>query len=271
MFPNSSQLPEGQRTPAPPPCGAALEVTAPVGLEVDELQMASDKFDPSEPSLHSQITSKLGCSQNSTIEALQGFRGGLNDGVWILCDAAQSPKEDMVLKLVKCHSIASTVPTEAENLVKISREHPAVSTDRSIAFPFKIFTCFGSNGEKRHDLIVMRKVPGRRLTDVIAVMWHKKQVQEVMQLFEKLGMLLAKFHATYDNIQHGDFQPSNVVYDKEQDQMLLIDVGGMGMPTFETDIERFNMALRLLSGAYGADFGTDGTRHFEAGYANGRN
>lgn len=240
------------------------------GLDVGELDIGSGAFDPTQQSLRSQLIAKLGMSSHATIEEMQGFRGGLNEGVWFATDASKgSTKEELVLKLVRCHRVAASIPTEAENCLRIFREHSSAVNDPTIAFPIKIFSCLGTGGTKRYDLIVMRRVRGERLAELIARKWYSKQVPQLMQILEKLGICLAEFHARYGNSQHGDFQPSNIFYDEDKDEIALIDVGGMGVPTMESDVEHFAKSMKLLAEAYGVQLSADGMRHFERGYALG--
>mmetsp|Transcript_43724 Transcript_43724/g.79801 ORF Transcript_43724/g.79801 Transcript_43724/m.79801 type:complete len:949 (+) Transcript_43724:85-2931(+) len=252
----------------------AVQVAAPVQggmpsrpaqLEVDDLQMGAAAFDPKTPQLHAQLTAKLRVSKNSSIEELKGFKGGLNQGVWILTDPSSSVP-DHVLKLVRCHRIAPTVKTEAENFQEIAKTHPSIMHDPAVAMPVKIFGCFGADGQKKHDLIVMHKAPGLRFAEIIAQKYYSKQLPQLMLLFERLGACLREYHNHYSNSQHGDFQPSNVFCEEESGRVCLIDCGGMGVPTMETDVEHFQKSMRLLSDAYGHNLLHDGIRHFEAGY-----
>jgi len=240
-------------------------------LEVGELEIGSGKFNPTEASMRSQLISLLGYGENSVIEEMKGFRGGLNEGVWFLCDEPGGGNKDLVLKLVKCTRISSGVLTEAENFVKIFAEEPKIANDPAVAFPVRIFKCLGSGTERQHryDLIVMWKVQGERLAELIAHKWYAKAFDELWSIFEQLGQTLAAFHARYSDSQHGDFQPSNVFYDQESRDFSLIDIGGMGVPTSETDVEHFTKALKLLADAYGSQLLT-GQRSFESGYAAGK-
>mmetsp|Transcript_73049 Transcript_73049/g.191507 ORF Transcript_73049/g.191507 Transcript_73049/m.191507 type:complete len:800 (-) Transcript_73049:100-2499(-) len=239
-------------------------------LEQGELQMGSDAFNPSQAGLRQQLTSKMGLPASSTIEEMQGFRGGLNEGVWYLSEPSQGagvPREELVLKLVRCHRIATNILTEAENFLKLFRDFPGILNDKHVAFPVKIFSCHGLGGTKRHDLIVMRKVRGERLAELIARKWYGNQVPQLMQILEKLGVCLAEYHNRYGAAsQHGDFQPSNIFYDEETDEITFIDVGGMGVPTMETDVEHFSKSMNLLAEAYGFQLAIDGIRVFEQGY-----
>jgi hypothetical protein len=237
-------------------------------LEVGELNIGAGKFNPTEQLMKDQLLSLLGYSKTSTIEALTGFRGGLNEGVWFVKDP---PAKDLVLKLVKCNRVSNRILTEAENFVKLLADYPKIASDDALAFPVRIFKCLGPPPERQHryDLIVMWKVKGDRLAEVIARKWYAKDHELIWKIFERLGETLAEFHHRYSDSQHGDFQPSNVFYDQEASQFSFIDIGGMGVPTRETDTEHFNKALKLLADAYGSQL-TNGQRSFEGGYAAGK-
>jgi len=239
-------------------------------LEVAELQIGADAFNPAHPSVRSQLASKLGISGTPGVEEMQGFRGGLNEGVWFLTDMKPGGNEVIVLKLVRGHRIATAVLTESENFLKLNRDHPGIANDPSVAFPVKIFNCFGPDRQKRYDLIAMKKVRGERLAELIARLWYGNKVPQLMQVFERLGVVLAEFHQRYGNSQHGDFQPSNIFYDEDRGDMSLIDIGGMGVPTMETDVEHFERSMKLLAEAYGAQLARDGIRAFQQGYARSR-
>jgi hypothetical protein len=249
-------------------------------LEVDELDMPSQLFNPQDPSVFSQLSNKLGLGSRAKVEEMQGFKGGLNDGVWYITDPDRAPSgpskpgtgnaacgsEQLVLKLVRCHRIASNVLTETENFLRLQREYPSIVDDPHLAFPCKIFSCM-LNGQKQKDLIVMRKVRGERLAEQIARKWYGNQVPRLFQIFERLGTVLGEFHSRYNSSQHGDLQPSNIFYDEAIDQIAFVDNGGIGVPTTETDIQHFSKSLKLLSDAYGARLATEGLQHFERGHA----
>lgn len=222
-------------------------------------------FDPSRPVIKAQIAAKLGVSQSAVVEAKQGHRGGMNEGVWIMKDHSQS----FVLKLVKGTN-AFGMPTEAEKLVRLCSEHSSIANDASLAFPVKIFKC-GAAG-KRLELIVMRKVPGTLLSDLIATMLgvsrSDNKMSKLMSIFEHLGRFLADFQMRYNNKQHNDFQPSNIFYDPAMGKFTLIDVSDIGPKTTmaELDADRFTAALNMMTNCYGQNFYFEGKRHFEAGY-----
>lgn len=262
-----SAVADPRQAPAPQlRARSAVAICTPSGagrlLEFAELQLGAESFHPQRAAVRSQLLAKLGLPANSAITEMQGFRGGLNEGVWFI----KSGVEDFVLKLVRCNRIAQNVLTEAENLMRISREHPQTMHDPCVAFPFKIFSCLGMGGAKKNDLIVMRKVRGERLAEWIARKWYGKQTPQLLQVFEAIGARLAEFHARYGNAQHGDFQPSNIFYDEDHDEIFFIDVGGMGVPTMETDAEHFKKSLVLLADTYGQQLAVDGCHRFELGY-----
>jgi serine/threonine protein kinase len=218
--------------------------------------------------LKAQIIAKMGMSQNASIRALSGKCGGLNDGMWIAEDVPS--RTALVLKLAPSrprHGGAS----EAENFVRISREHPSIVNDTSIAFPLKVCSCIGPAGDHPHDLIVMRKASGEPLGDVIALKRNAGGMPEVLQILRQLGMFLAQFHKRYGNKQHGDFQPSNIFYDSSSRMFALIDIADLGhRSAVDGDVPHFIESLRILSSVYGQQFYSEGKRHFEEGYMMGR-
>lgn len=250
---------------------SGASVTRSADLEVAELDIGSGQFDPTAPALRNQIVTMLGLSQSSTIEEMTGFRGGLNEGVWFLNDPTVSPassSRELVLKLVKCTRIAPRIPTEAENFVKVYQQSPKIIADPTVAFPVRIFKCHGPAPERQHryDLIVMWKCRGERLAEFMAHKWYSKHTDELWAVLERLGRCLAEFHLRYPDCQHGDFQPSNVFYEEESQDISFIDIGGMGVPTAETDMEHFGKSLKLLAESYGSQLILNGQRSLERGY-----
>jgi len=246
------------------------------GSNIDggEIHIGPASFEPTQPALLQQLVRKLGVSPNSKIEAMQGFSGGLNEGIWFLRDPQNSvslgrpSSGDLVLKLVKCKRIAPSVPTEAENILKVAAQHPSICGDLSVAFPVRVFSCMGPSG-KRYDLIVMERCRGKQLAEIMATKWHSGKVLELLSIFEHVGRCVAAFHQKYGNMQHGDLQPSNIFFDEELCQCTLIDVGGIGIRTAETDAEHFGKSLKLMGSAYGPQISVDGVRHYLSGYARG--
>lgn len=236
------------------------------GLEGGDILCMSSPFDPTSEHIRSQLLVNFQLTEACKIEEMVGFRGGLNEGVWFMKEPAKLP-QDYVLKLVRCKRIASNVLTEAENCLKLLREQKGIASDPALSFPIKVFNCLDAKGERLNDLIVMKKVRGERLTEHIAHRWHGKQFDRVYQIMDKVGYALAEFHGRYGNIQHGDFQPSNIFWDEERSGIFLIDIGGMGVPCMDNDIEHFQKALKLLADSYKSpELYNVGIRHFEQGY-----
>merc|ERR1712046_358082 len=105
----------------------------------------------------------------------------------------------------------------------------------------------------------MRYAAGRRLDGAIGIPWHSGQEAEVMSLLQRAGEALRSFHDSYSQMQHGDFTPSNIVYDKEEDKLTIVDLGGMGSPMVaENDVAHFKRAIDLFSKTYGVRFGQQG-------------
>jgi len=241
---------------------AACQAFAPLDLE-----MGCDHFDPGNSVVRQQLLAKLGLPSRAAISEMQGFKGGMNEGVWFVSGAGSS--EDLVLKLVRCHRIASNILTEAENFEKLAREHPGLLKDASVAFPCKGFHCLDRAGTRRNDLIVMRKVQGERMAEWIAKKCYSNKQPFALQVFERVGGKLAEFHNRYGNAQHGDMQPSNIFYDEERDHICFIDLGGMDVSTMETDVEHFVRSLDLLAEAYGYQFIQECKAKFQQGYRRG--
>lgn len=261
------QAVHGHGRPSVGVAAAAAAAPAGQGLELGQFDFGAEPtFNPSRPAHKAQLLQKLAFPSSATVTAMQGFRGGLNEGVWYV---ACPGRDELVLKLVRCKRLATNILTEAENFAKLSTEYPTAYRDPQLALPLKILSCLGRGGEKKNDLIIMRKVRGERLAEWIAKKWHGSQSPQMMQLFERLGARLAEYHARYGNAQHGDFQPSNIFYDEARDALCFIDMGGMGVPTMETDVEHFVKSLTLLAQSYGNQLAIDGERHFKQGYAQG--
>jgi hypothetical protein len=189
--------------------------------------------------------------------------GGMNEGVWFLDTDGGS----FVLKLVKGQRQHDLIPTEAESVVKLSQKHPGIAGDLTITFPIKIFNCMRPDATKLHDLIVMRKAPGVRLTELTAEMYHSDRLDAIMPIYEKVGKLLREFHARYGNSQHTDFQPSNVLYCEDTGAITIIDIGGMGPDStgMNNDCQHFRSVMDCVAGSYPGLLAPC-LRHFQCGY-----
>jgi len=234
-------------------------------LELEDLAVADGAFDPSHPSLRSQLMAKLHLPGDANIEEMSGFRGGLNEGIWFLNAGAGRA---LVLKLVRGQRQHETVPTEAESFVKLSQDFPGIASDQSISFPLKIFRCVRPDTSKVHDLIVMVRAPGKRLAEITACKFHNKELEQLKAIYERAGKLLSEFHTRYQQFQHGDFQPSNVMCDEETGRITMIDAGGMARVTRtqDTDLTHFRLSMDILARSYGPELVATCLQHFQAGY-----
>lgn len=238
-------------------------LTQPLNSISADLSVGSSVDPVQDPSLKSEILSKLGLSQSAQVERLSGNCGGLNLGVWTIYE--HSRQQTLILKLVS--SQGNFGPSEAEKLRLLGHKYPSLASDNAVAFPVKIFSCVDPSGKRSHDFIVMRKVLGKPVGDVIGMKWNVGQKTDVMKILRELGCFLARFHKRYGNSQHCDFQPSNVFYDTSSGKFAMIDIADLGdQSRSEDDVKHFVQSLCLLSAAYGEEFYTDGKRHFEEGY-----
>jgi hypothetical protein len=232
--------------------------------------MAGDRFDPN--ALLPQILEGLGfAGLPAQVEAMQGFTGGLNDGVWFLTVQSRV----YAMKLVTSSRKFPTLPTEAENLIRMARQYPHIRDDDAVSFPLKIFDCLTSAGKKVKNLIVMRKADGQRFAEYIGSKIAMQRSAEVFAACESLGKALKMFHQKYSGNQHTDFQPSNIFYhepgtgapQKNGRLFTFIDIGGMGAPVLESDSDHFIKSLQILGKAYGQPFVRGATQAFQKGFA----
>jgi hypothetical protein len=219
---------------------------------------------PSVQELLAKLRPKLDVSESARIE--KQCSGGQNKGTWVLRDGVRT----LVLKLVEGQRKHPAVPTEAEVFGTLFREHPQMRSDSSLAFPLKVFHFRDAQAVRRCDLIVMKKAPGLPLAELISTKMSYQQVGQLMQIFEALGRFLAGVHNRY-NLQHGDFQPSNIFYDETSGNFTLIDVGGMYGKLLKTDVEHFSESLSMLAkGLNTPSLSTEGMRRLKTGYATGK-
>jgi len=238
------------------------------GLDVEDLCIPSDApFDPMQPPLKAQLLQKLRLSPGAQVEPMRGGIGSCNAGMWLVKDG----RVCLVLKLVRSSGLLSQT-SEVEKFAKLNREWPGIGQDPSLAFPFKLFRCQQPGGGNSWDLVVMRQVPGQRMSELIMKTLHGRAVQELMRILEQFGGFLADFHARYGGMQHGDLTPANVFYDPIGGRFTLVDVSDLAPrnPVIQADTERFSSSLRLLSTFYGPQLFMEGKAHFEAGYSRRR-
>jgi len=249
------------------PGGPVSSACPQICLQAGELhQQDAGPFDLSQPEVRRQLLSTLGASNANTLERLPGFQGGLNDGVWSLCEpsTAKRPEQEWILKLVKGTS-STGLPTEAQCVSQVSQQHPAVFGDHLLAFPRMTLSCICA-GSKTHDLIVMPKAPGQRLCEVVAVKCYSGRRDELQRIIRSVGTAVAMLHKRYPQVQHGDMQPANVFWDESSSRVTFIDIGGMALRCFSSDVEHFEKSLRMLSKSYGHEFGVETIRAFHKGY-----
>lgn len=246
-----------------PPCKPQVS-SALRGKFVEELLFSGSPFDPTVPAVRSTIFEKLNAAKNATIVQMRQ-EGGLNEGLWTLAGASGS----LLLKLVPHQRRHPMMPSEAEQFVRLAREHPSMIDDPALAFPLKIFACREHGREKASfDLVVMRKAPGRAFADVIGRRWCCHQKQELMRELYAMGSFLADVHARH-GMQHGDLTASNVFYDEATGAFTMVDVSDFGPQLWdpmESDAERFCRGVQMLSKCYGDELYLAGRPQFEAGY-----
>jgi Cys-rich protein (TIGR01571 family) len=249
------------QTPGTPPTPG---LTPSSGFSIEQLHVGMGGGDPTQEPARSQFLAKLGLPQQARVEKLSGNFGGQNEGIWVVQDP--STRSSLILKRVWSRNpYGLQMPSEATQFASLFREHPSIAHDPTIAFPIKVFKCIGQTGDNSHDLVVMRKVNGQHLGEVFAFMRSRGQMRDIMQILRQLGSFLARFHSSYSNKQHGDFQPSNIFYDASSGAFSLIDIANMGQAR-ESDVLHFCESLRLLSNTFGPQFLSDGKRNFEEGY-----
>eukprot|EP00403_Amphidinium_massartii_P024059 CAMPEP_0178407882 /NCGR_PEP_ID=MMETSP0689_2-20121128/19655_1 /TAXON_ID=160604 /ORGANISM="Amphidinium massartii, Strain CS-259" /LENGTH=832 /DNA_ID=CAMNT_0020028965 /DNA_START=71 /DNA_END=2565 /DNA_ORIENTATION=- len=218
-------------------------------LVFEEFTVPDGNFDLSHVDIQKCLLPLLGLSADSTFKALISNCGGLNEGVFICKDPLR--RVELVLKLVKAHRRRPQTPTDTESFRWLVEQCPHIVDDALLAFPRKIISMIGSNAERTYDIIVMKRCPGRSLSEIVAGKLAMGKVDVLLELFAKVGSCLAEFHVRYGGWQHGDFTPSNIFHDERLGRTSFIDVGDVGRPQVETDVEHFLKALEILEKAYG--------------------
>jgi len=226
-----------------------------------DVEVEDDWIDPSRSSLKPLILEVLGASPQATMQRMEKTHGGLNQGLWTVRDSSQ----EFVVKMVTCTRFMG-LPTEAESFASLSMRAPKLAQDPSISFPVKIFHCRCSDGQLK-DLIVMRRFGGTSLADLIHSRLAAGRTWELGQELQAFGKFLAEFHERHQ-MQHGDLQPANVIYDERSRQFSLIDVAEMGNPRIkETDAEHFVSGLRVMTKRHGPRAFEDCRKRFEVGFS----
>jgi len=235
------------------------------GLQIVGMRLTCPvrSMDLADAQIRAQCMVAIGADPHSRVEAMAGFHGGQNEGIWFF----QSLGKEMVLKVVQGRSSHPTMLSEADNLLKIYAEHPDIVSDQFVAFPTKIVRVQDHTGGHLCDVMVMPRAHGQLLALIIHELWQKRHFNELMRLFEKVGSCIAGFHRRYRGKQHGDLQPANIVYDSHNDKMTLIDLGGMGSNVMKSDEEHFLQSLTMLANYLGCSkLADDARRHFSNAY-----
>lgn len=252
------------QSPSKPSCqGAVKSGEQGQGFDVQDFPLGIMVFDPSNASLRAQLLAALGAPPQSTFEAMRGFHGGMNEGIWFVKGGGQT----LVLKLVKFDRFAPHQLVEERMFTKLFQELPGITEDPNVAFPFKVLRLLGPNNVRKHDLIVMKKAPGKSLDYVISEKWRKGRKADLMKVFGKVGECLANFHRRYGGRQHNDAGTQNILWDEETQHVTLIDLGCMGNKSNKTDVQRLSQVVKNLSNcaAYGPDL-VAAISHFQEGY-----
>ncbi|CAE7274429.1 unnamed protein product [Symbiodinium sp. CCMP2456] len=251
------------QSPSKPSCEGAVKSGEGQGFDVQDFPLGIMVFDPSNPRLRAQLLAALGAPPQSTFEAMRGFHGGMNEGIWFVKGGGQT----LVLKLVKFDRFAPHQLVEERMFTKLFQELPGITEDPNVAFPFKVLRLLGPNNVRKHDLIVMKKAPGKSLDYVISEKWRKGRKADLMKVFGKVGECLANFHRRYGGRQHNDAGTQNILWDEESQHVTLIDLGCMGNKSNKTDVQRLSQVVKNLSNcaAYGPELVAT-ISHFQEGY-----
>eukprot|EP00427_Karlodinium_veneficum_P033154 CAMPEP_0169186248 /NCGR_PEP_ID=MMETSP1016-20121227/2253_1 /TAXON_ID=342587 /ORGANISM="Karlodinium micrum, Strain CCMP2283" /LENGTH=436 /DNA_ID=CAMNT_0009262055 /DNA_START=342 /DNA_END=1652 /DNA_ORIENTATION=+ len=238
-------------------------------MTVEDLSMENSDFNPNDPQLKAQLLNKLGLPNTATIEMLSD-NGTFNDGVWFVSNALHC---GLVLKLVPHDH--QTRKTDREKYVELQQRCPRILSELSLTVPVKIFQLSGPDGVRCKDLLVMRQAPGLQITQHLYHKFHAGQVAELLNIFEEFGRFMRLIHQVYrignESMQHGDCQPSNVLYDEASGIFTLIDVADFGFGPYvaqggENDVEHFVEGLSSLEVWYGRSLIDDCVARFRAGY-----
>jgi hypothetical protein len=232
-------------------------------LSVCELKLDTEAFDPTTPQLKKTLLELLDMEGQSTIERLHGWYGANNLGIWFVKDSCL--EQDLIIKQVSLRY------GEGDKLLAVASNYPSIVQDRSLAFPTKIVHC-SVDGEVVHELIVTPKVQAEEFTDFIGEKWYSTQPNakhEIFRAMEQLGRQLKEFHIRYSGAQHGDFQPSNVFYDRSANVFTFIDLADVATPiNSDKDVQTFQKSLSAFAAAtYGPQFARQSQASFARGYA----
>lgn len=217
-----------------------------------QLPATATGFDPFDPATKTAYLGALGLPSQTSVQKF-GANAGLNGGMWLLADPSDQI-DDMLLKLRKPDSEGIGL-TEAEQLLALSREYPALAHDEDLAFPLKIATCVGAGGQTVGDLILMRKVPGDMLAVRMSEYYEEGEAtrEQLYAVFGTVGKKLRAFHERY-GMQHSDFHTANIIVSKamsvDDHRVTFVDLAGIGADVFDDDLSHFADSLKLLEKYY---------------------
>jgi len=219
------------------------------GLKMAALRITAGTFDPASSEIKPQIIACLGCSPSALIEEMDN-PGGRNEGLWLLSDSTGNIK--YVMKLIPSARKHPDVPTDTEKCVALATRSADIGRDDSLSFPTMILKICLPNGNEVYDLHIMRQATGLRIADIIAYKYYYGEIDQLMEVFRRLGMFLSDFHKHYQ-MQHGDCHPSNVFYDEEVNLFTLIDVADIAPSPYgpgEDDVTYFRTGMLTLAEYY---------------------
>lgn len=236
-------------------------------MVTERIDLEEDVFDPSHPSLRSQLLERLGFAETAVIRKLEGDQGAFNEGVWMMSDTNAM---GVVLKLVPHQRVHPWKATDAEKYSNVQKWCPNIVKEYAFSFPLKILELQSSDGMCK-DLVVMRRAQGVQLTHHMFHKFHSGSLSTLSNIFKEFGVFLSTIHRVYKGAQHGDCQPSNIFYDESSGMFTLIDVADFGFGPYmaeggENDVEHFVDGLKSLAQWYGDDVIADCERHLRAGY-----
>lgn len=230
-------------------------------LTVGELTIGTRQFEPNDPLIRSKLLAELHVSPWASIQAAKAAGGGLNSGVWYLKDGL----DDLVLKLVKFDAKAPAEFRESEAFLRMAQTCPGITGDQMLSFPRHLFHVLDDRRRRCFDLIVMKRAPGEMLAHIVASKVYGGRIKELRSIIRTIGACLCRFHKTYGNKQHSDLGAQNIFYDESTKKVTFIDLGGMGLKTDKTDVQKFTAGLNMLASFYGSNL-EDCASCFEEGY-----
>jgi len=208
------------------------------------------------------LLAALGASSDSAVQRMKGFHGGRNEGVWFLT----SSTGEFVLKLCKSTTGFHWLPSESAGTLAAHSRHPAITQDETLGFPKQICKILDGQGAHTHDLMVMKRMPGKMLATLIQDDWRQGRAEDVLSTLEKLGAAVGRFHNRYQEA-HGDLNAMNVIVDKVTGAISFIDLAGMVAQPPKTDLDHLEKSITMLAQNLGERLATEGCKRIRQGYA----